>query len=443
MLPASCVAARAAYILNNPEAERIRDDAKRETLSDADAPTQPSTPPSLPNDTPVSPAQHPALMGSLDPPIVDPADFANFSPGPTSLPAPVEAEIARRFASSRLTSMAMSHRSPEFAHILREAGLSLRRVMAIPTNYEVLFMHGGGHGQFAAVPLNLCSDRSQTATYVVSGTWSQRACAEAQKYCNVKMVNKTAPDYTSFPELTEDDIAEGSKFIWVCSNETVNGVELHRLPRLPGVHRGRVPLVVDASSDFTSKPVDWVGDDIGVLFACASKNIGHPGVTVVVVRSDLLGSASPLCPGVFDYAGNAAAGSMWNTTATFNVEVVGTVMRWIEREGGVEEMERRSLEKSSLIYDTIAASGGFYTTPAALSSRSRMNVPFEVAGGNMELTEAFLIESWEQGMVGLRTVTPFGTPRCLRASLYHGVSVRQAARLAEFMRVFAERHGGR
>jgi len=412
----------------------VGEDVKLEGVDGACAPTQPTTPVS--SDC-AEHSHHPALMGSLEPPLDHPEDFANFSPGPTSLPHAVEAEIAGRFASGRLSSMAMSHRSPEFSRILDGARDSLRRVMQIPAGYEVLFMHGGGHGQFAAVPLNLCADRSEVATYVVSGTWSQRACAEATKYCDVHVVDKSGPDHRSFPELVEGDIAPGSKYVYVCSNETVNGVELHRLPKLPGAHRGRVPLVVDASSDFTSKPVDWVGDDVGVLFACASKNIGHPGVTVVIVRRDLLGKSAPLCPGVLDYSLNAAAGNVWNTAATFNIEVVGLVMHWIDREGGVQEMERRAIEKSELIYKAIEESGGFYSTPAEVHARSRMNVPFDIGGGDEAWTERFLIEAWELGMVGLRTLTPFGASRYLRASLYHGVSVAQAARLAAFMCDFA------
>lgn len=179
---------------------------------------------------------------------------------------------------------------------------------------------------------------------------------------------------------------------------------------------------------------------MGVLFACASKNIGHPGLTLTIVRKDLLGQgkASPLCPGVFNYTTNSEAGNLWNTPATFNIEVVGHVMDWIKAEGGVDEIERRSIAKANALYDVIDASKGFYGTAVTDTAlRSRMNVPFNVGGGDDNLTNTFLIQSWKKGMIGLRTLTPFGVGEYLRASLYNGVTVAQTLRLADFMRIFA------
>jgi phosphoserine aminotransferase len=314
--------------------------------------------------------------------------------------------------------------------------------MDLPDDYEVLFTHGGGHGQFAAVPLNLCHDKSDVATYIVNGTWSERARDEAQKYCTVHTIDGRDPHtggYTTFPELTEEEIDPKSKFVYLCSNETVNGIENHRLPKLPESRR-KIPLVIDASSDFTTKPIDWHGDGVGVLFACASKNIGHPGVTLTVVRRDLLGKdkTSPLCPGVFNYTITVEAGNLWNTPATFNIEVVGYLMDWLEREGGVAENERRSIAKSRILYDVIDNSGGFYGTPVQDKAlRSRMNIPFNIKGGDEKLTDEFLIQSWNEGMVGLRTLTPFGVGEYLRASLYNGITEEDAASLADFMQRFA------
>jgi phosphoserine aminotransferase len=385
-------------------------------------------------------AVHPALIGSLTP--SDPsATLCNLSPGPTSLPREVEEEIAASFRTPGLTSLALSHRAPEFQEILDHAVASARRVMDIPDDYVVLFTHAGGHGQFAAVPLNLCHDETDVATYVVNGTWSERARDEASAhgYATVHTIDgKDAQgEYTTFPTLTEEDIDPRSKFVYLCSNETVNGVELFRLPQLPRSRR-HIPLVVDASSDFTTKPIDWHGNNVGVLFACASKNIGHPGVTLTVVRKDLLGNSSRACPGVFDYTVNAEAGNLWNTIPTFNVEVVGRVMDWIGRQGGVPELERRSIAKSKLIYDVIDGSDGFYGTPVDdRALRSRMNVPFNVKGGDEERTDRFLIEAHEKGFVGLRTLTPFGAGKYLRASLYNAITENDAARLADFMRSFA------
>lgn len=387
-------------------------------------------------------AIHPALIGSLSP-TVD--TIINFSPGPTSLPKAVELRIAESFNTSELTSLALSHRSPEFLKILDHAISKTRKVMEIPDDYEILFTHAGGHGQFAALPLNLCHNLTDTATYIVNGTWSKRGADEAKKYCNVQVIDgkdQTTGLYTTFPELTEDNIDANSKYVYVCSNETVNGIELHRLPKLPE-SRKHIPLIVDASSDFSTKPIDWHACNIGVLFACASKNIGHPGLTITVVHKDFLGQnvASPLCPGVFNYTINSEGGNLWNTPATFNIEVVGFLMDWVESEGGIMENERRSIEKAQMLYDVIDNSNGFYRTPIADTSlRSRMNIPFNIQAGDEALTNQFLIESWEKGMVGLRTLTPFGVGDYLRASIYNGVSKEDTTKLADFMLQFANQH---
>ena len=372
---------------------------------------------------------HPAMRGSLVPPKG--VTVKNFSPGPTCLPEAVEAEIKNLFDSERMCSMYLSHRSPEFADILIGTNQLCRNAMRIPDNYEILFMHGGGHGQFAAVPFNLCQNTDEKATYMVNGTWSKRAAAEASKYCKVSVISSENADGTFTSNPTIDNIDEDSKFIYMCSNETVNGIEMHRLPRL-GPHSP--PLVVDASSDFTTKQVDWVESNVGILYACASKNIGHPGVTMVVIRNDLLGRHNSMCPGILCYETNVQGGNLWNTTATFNVEVVGIFMKWMIQQGGVDEMERRSIAKSSMCYDLIDRSDGFYSTPVQDSSiRSRMNVPFAVADGDEQLTKEFIVQLWEIGIVGLRTLTPFGVGKYLRASLYNGVSVENTKQLVAFM----------
>lgn len=413
-------------------------------------------------------APHPALLGSLTPP--NPGDRVNFSPGPTGLPREVMAEVAQSLVSSVtgeggdgvLSAMFLSHRSPEFTDpstgVLAHAVNAMRRVMSIPdgegeAGYEILFLHGGGHGQFASVPLNLCADKNDRGTYLVSGTWSARAIGEARKYCTPQVISSIDEDgkYLSFPKVDFTDPAQvdpDSKFVYLCTNETVNGVEVFDLPT--GEQRSPIPLVLDASSDFTTKPIAWVEANVGILFACASKNIGHPGLTAVVVRRDLLDQtqypSNPACPGVFHYATQAEAGNLWNTTATFNVQVVGMMMEWIVRNGGISEMERLSKAKARLIYDLVDDSDGFYEVPPVhVESRSRMNVPFAVRGNggghDEDITERFLIEAWEEGIVGLRTITPFGVGDYLRASLYHGVSLDDTLRLVDFMKRFMKING--
>ncbi|KAL9189896.1 hypothetical protein ACHAXT_009571 [Thalassiosira profunda] len=390
---------------------------------------------------------HPALRGSLTPPSdCGASKVLNFSPGPTNLPPAVEAAVRARCLPEarelRLGSMALSHRSPEFGAILRRALETTRRVMEVPPEYDILFTQGGGHGQFAAVPMNLCPTGAEAASYVVNGTWSKRAVEEASKYCRPHVISSLESDgsCTAYPSLERlnAEVDPDSAFLYVCSNETVNGLELHRLPRLDC----DVPLVVDASSDFTSKPIAWRECNVGVLFACASKNIGHPGITMVVVRRDLLGRANPFTPGFLNYRTNILADNVWNTIPTFNVDVIGIMMEWIEEEGGMAEMERRSVAKAELVYATIDGSGGFFGTPVEKESgcRSRMNAPFCVADGDEDLTNLFLVECWERGIVGLRTVTPFKQGKYLRASLYHGVSEEEAVVLTDFMKEFAARH---
>lgn len=386
--------------------------------------------------------KHPALLGSLTP---NTPQIFNFSPGPTCLPKAVESEIQKQcFSPHRLNSMYLSHRSPEFGSILKNAVQLTREVMNIPDNYEILFTHGGGHGQFAAVPLNLCPNGNEKVTYLVNGTWSKRAAEEAEKYASPTVISSVKEDGTFTTNPSLDNIDPESKYIYMCSNETVNGIELHRLPtnlQERGIH---APLVIDASSDFTSKPIDWIKSNVGILYACASKNIGHPGVTLAVIRRDLLGNPNPVCPGVLDYTVNVAADNLWNTTATFNVEVVGIVMDWIMSCGGVEAMEKNSIEKSSSMYDLIDSSSGFYATPLISEEergvRSRMNVPFMIAGGDDATTEKFLIEAFERGIIGLRTLTPFGVGKYLRASLYHGVSVEDTQVLVRFMKEFMQKN---
>jgi phosphoserine aminotransferase len=270
----------------------------------------------------------------------------------------------------------------------------------------------------------------------VNGTWSNRAAEEASKYCKTTVISSENEDGSFTSNPTFDNIDQDSKYIYCCSNETVNGIEMHRLPKLGP---NSPPLVVDASSDFTTKQIDWVESNVGVLYACASKNIGHPGVTMVVIRKDLLGHHNPMCPGVLCYDTNVQGGNLWNTIATFNVEVIGIFMKWMIQQGGVDEMERRSIAKSDMYYDIIDRSDGFYTTPLQDKSiRSRMNVPFAVGDGDKELTKEFLVQLWEKGIVGLRTLTPFGVGKYLRASLYNGVPVDNVKQLVYFMEEFMQ-----
>jgi phosphoserine aminotransferase len=363
--------------------------------------------------------------------------LSNFSPGPAPLPSAVMREIQAEMLNYRGTGMSvmcMSHRSPEFGVVLQETLATARRVLEVPATHEILFTHGGGHGQFAAVPLNLCGGgKDCVADYVLTGSWSRRAAAEASKYVTVRTAAES--DGTRLPPQSEWALDARASYRYLCSNETVEGTEFRSLPAFAD----GVPLVVDMSSDLASKPVDW--SRCAVAFACAPKNIGHAGLTIVVVRSDLLADrlAQAACPGVLSWRSNLESGGMWNTPPTFNIYTTGKVLGWIEGGGGVRAAHERALRKAGALYDAIDQSGGFYGSPVAVHShRSLMNVPFNVCGGERAATEAFLIGAYERNMVGFRTNTPWGFGAWLRASLYTGTTPTEAEELAEYMRSFAK-----
>jgi len=363
-------------------------------------------------------------------------ELLNFGPGPAPMPAEVlhsvQAELLD-YEGTGLSVLSMSHRAPEFSAILADSEAVLRRVLQLPPEFELLFMHGGGHGQFAAVPLNLCVSSECSADYIITGSWSKRAATEAAKYAKVNVVVEGTGD--CLPPLSDWKLEATSRYVYICSNETVNGLEFHSLPECPP----GVPLVVDMSSDICSKRIDW--SRVGVAFACTPKNIGHSGLTIVAIRRDLLEQrrAQDICPGILNWQVILESENVWNTPPTFNIYTTGKVCHWIEQQGGIEEMERRAVRKSELLYNLIDQSGGFYSTPCMVKGdRSRMNVPFMVKGGDSETTDRFLREAYSSNIVGLLTKTPFGYGKCLRASLYNHLSVAHTETLVAFMATFAE-----
>ena len=361
--------------------------------------------------------------------------------GPAPLPAAVIREVQDEildYGGLGVGIMSLSHRSPEFGVVFDDAIAALRRVLEIPATHEVLFAHGGGHGQFAAVPLNLCEagKEGSTADYIVGGTWAKRAAAEAAKYTTVRIAAESAGD--RLPPREEWALDPTASYRYICSNETVNGLEYHALPTFDD----GVPLVVDMSSDIGSKKIDWSA--VGAAFACAPKNIGHAGLTVVVVDRALMLGRQPqeLCPGVLSWRTNFESGGMWNTPPTFNIYTTGKVMLWLEAQGGLGAAEALASAKASAFYAAIDGSGGFYATPVPSersAERSRMNAPFNVAGGDEAATTAFLRAAYEANMVGFRTNTPFGYGDWLRASFYTGTPLEHVHKLVGFMRDFAER----
>lgn len=355
----------------------------------------------------------------------------NFSAGPAALPLEVLEQVRSELLDwhgAGMGVMEMSHRGKDFTGIIERAEADLRELMGIPSNYRVLFLQGGATLQFAMVPINLLRGQA-SADYLVSGSWSKKALDEARRLGTVRVVADTeAEGFVRAPAQHELDLDPGAAYLHYCSNETIYGVEFPYVP-----DTGDVPLVADMSSHILSRPVDV--SRFGLIYAGAQKNIGPVGLTVVIVREDLIGRPLPGMPVMLDYATYADNGSMYNTPPTFAIYVAGLIFQWLKRCGGVAGIERRNMEKASLLYDYIDASG-FYRNPVRRADRSRMNVPFTLA--RPDLDQAFLDEARAAGIVQIKGHKSVGG---MRASIYNPMTVEGVRALVDFMRDFAARRG--
>jgi phosphoserine aminotransferase len=353
----------------------------------------------------------------------------NFSAGPAAMPAEVLEEAATEMLDwhgSGMSVMEMSHRGKEFMSIRDLAEADLRDLLAIPEHFKVLFMQGGGLAENAIVPLNL--SQGGTVDFVVTGSWSKKSVTEAEKYCRVhEAASNVADHHTSLPDPGQWRLSPDARYVHICSNETINGVEFHELPDLKalGTH---APLVVDFSSHVASRPVDW--SRVGLAFGGAQKNLGPAGLTLVVVREDLLGKSMGPCPSAFDYATVASHQSMYNTPPTYAIYVAGLTFQWLKRQGGVAEMERRNVAKAALLYDFIDASG-FYANKVAKDCRSRMNVPFFLR--DEARNDAFLTGAKARGLLQLKGHKSVGG---MRASIYNAMPMEGVNALVDYMRDF-------
>lgn len=356
----------------------------------------------------------------------------NFASGPAVLPEPVlrqaQAELLD-WGGRGFSVMETSHRTDAFVAVMDETEALLRSLLAVPPNYRVLFMQGGGHQQFAMVPINLLGAKFH-ADYILSGHWSVAAAAEARRFCIVNVAADTvAGGATRAPAQHELRLDPQAAYVYYCPNETIHGVEFDYVPATGGT-----PLVADASSSFLSRALD-VGAH-GLIYACAQKNFGPAGLTAVIVRDDLIGHASNRWPTLLDYKTYADAKSLWNTPATFAVYIAHLVLKWLQAQGGVAAIERLNLEKSRLLYDTIDGSGGFYLNRVAKAHRSRMNVPFSLADEG--LNALFLAQAEAHDLVQLKGHRAVGG---MRASLYNAMPLAGVQALAAFMREFQRTHG--
>ncbi|KAK7101346.1 hypothetical protein V1264_024138 [Littorina saxatilis] len=360
----------------------------------------------------------------------------NFSPGPAKLPAEVLEQAQKElmnYNNTGVSVMELSHRSADFTKIITRTEDNLRKLLNIPDNYKVLFLQGGGTGQFSAVPLNLLSHKPDLAAdYIVTGSWSAKAAQEAQKYGKIHQVVPKPSTYTEIPDSITWNLNPNASYVYYCANETIHGVEFQYIP-----DTGDVPLVVDMSSNILTRNVDIT--KFGAIFAGAQKNIGCAGVTLVIIRDDLIGHALPICPIIFDFKVQCGNNSLYNTPPTYSIYIMGLVFEWILARGGVSAMERAAITKSSAVYDLIEDSQGFYVCPLNKDCRSRMNVPVRIGApnGDEALERKFLEEAEKNRLISLKGHRSVGG---LRISLYNAVSVEETQVLVNFMKDFMARH---
>jgi phosphoserine aminotransferase len=355
----------------------------------------------------------------------------NFSAGPAVLPQEVLQKAAAEMLDwhgSGMSVMEMSHRGKEFIAIAAKAEADFRALLSVPSNYKVLFLQGGAIAENAVVPMNLLGGKP-SADYVNTGEWSKKSIKEAQKYCKVNVAASSADrNFSYVPAQSAWKLDPAAAYVHVCTNETIGGVEYPWTP-----DTGDVPLVADMSSHILSRPVDV--EKYGVIYAGAQKNMGPAGLTVVVVRDDLLDRALPITPSVFHWKEQAEAESMLNTPPTYAIYVAGLVFEWLLAQGGVSAMEKRNVAKAKLLYDYLDATG-FYANPVAKADRSRMNVPFKLRDESLD--GAFLKGAEERGMLQLKGHRSVGG---MRASIYNAMPLEGVQALVDYMKDFERRHG--
>jgi len=356
----------------------------------------------------------------------------NFCAGPAMLPEAVMQQAQSEFCNwqgSGVSVMEVSHRSPEYIALAKQAEMDLRELLSVPDNYKVLFCQGGGRGQFAAVPLNLLGDKLD-ADYILTGQWSKSAVVEAKKHARIKetdIMTTTADGKIAVKPCDEWSMSSEAAYLHYCPNETIEGIEIFDVPET-----GDVPLVADMSSTILSRPLDI--SKFGLIYAGAQKNIGPSGLAIVIVREDLVGKARQAIPSIFDYEIQANADSMYNTPPTYSWYLAGLVFKWLLAQGGIAEVEKKNIAKAELLYNAIDASS-FYSNNVDKSVRSRMNIPFTLADDS--LNETFLSESKAAGLLTLKGHKLVGG---MRASIYNAMPIEGVQALVDFMAEFEKRY---
>jgi phosphoserine aminotransferase len=354
----------------------------------------------------------------------------NFGAGPASIPTEVLEEAQKElldFKGSGLSIMEASHRSALYEDVHNEAISLMRELYEIPTNYKVLFLQGGASTQFTMIPMNL--SKGGVIEFVNSGAWSKKAIKEVDILGFNSRVIASSED-TNFDKIPNDiSFSENIDYAHITSNNTIYGTQYKKYPQT------KAPLVVDASSDIFSYKIDW--SNIGLLYAGAQKNAGPSGVTIVIIREDLIGNHKENTPSMLRYSTHADTNSLYNTPPTFGIYILGLTLKWIKAKGGIDAINRLNQQKANLLYDTIDNSNGFYVGHAQKESRSLMNVSFNIKGKDSQLEKELIEITQKSGMVGLKGHRSVGG---LRASIYNAVSLEAVEALVEIMNEFKEAH---
>ncbi|WNC70868.1 3-phosphoserine/phosphohydroxythreonine transaminase [Thalassotalea psychrophila] len=358
-------------------------------------------------------------------------EIFNFCAGPAMLPKPVMQQAQSEFLNWNNTGcsvMELSHRGSEFMQLASDAEADLRELLNIPDNYKVLFCHGGGRGQFAAVPLNLLG-AGKTADYVVTGSWSKSAVSEAEKFGNVRVIDAVNEHEGVKTVLPSEHwrISKDAAFVHYCPNETVDGIEIFDIPET-----GDVPLVADMSSTILSRPIDV--SKFGLIYAGAQKNIGPSGLTIVIVRDDLIGQQQTATPVILDYKMTSDNDSMFNTPPTYAWYLASLVFQWLKDLGGLDMMAKLNQDKAQCLYNYIDSSD-FYYNKIAIKNRSSMNIPFFL--NDDSLNSEFLAEAKTNGLLALKGHRIVGG---MRASIYNAMPLEGVQALVSFMQQFAKRN---
>lgn len=363
----------------------------------------------------------------------------NFSAGPSAMPYEVLAKAQQELLNYNgldTSVMEISHRSASFSKIIHDAEQSVRELLKVPDNYKVLFLQGGGNGQFSAVAMNLINMKpSRTADYFVTGYWSAKAYVEAQKYGTINTVFPKMTKFNRIPAANEWTLTSDASYIFLCENETIDGVEINESiideirQKSPGV-----PIVADCSSNLFSKPVDVT--KYGVIFGGAQKNFGPAGVTCVIIRDDLIGHAIKECPTVMDYKTQAGNGSLYQTPPCYGIYMCGLVFDWLKKHGGLENVGKVNKLKSELLYSIIDQSNGFFRSPVEVNVRSRVTLPFRIYKNgepSETLEKEFIAEAAKENLKELKGHRSVGG---IRAAIFNAISYEEVELLGTFMKKF-------